>query len=175
MPMTRAAKQARLDALQAELQQATTLILASFSGLTVAQDFELRKQLREAGGRYRVIKNTLAERAASGTPAAAVLKQLKGVHAIAYTAGDGVALAKALQKYAKDNPGFKPEGGVVEGQVIGAAGVGQLAVMPSRAEIFAKLLYLIQAPAQQLATVLAATGRNTAVVVDQAVKANKFA
>ena len=175
MALTRAQKQAKLDHLRQELQSANTFILATFEAMTVAQDYELRKQLRETGARYHVVKNTLAELAAKGTPAEAVLAGLKGVTSIAYTDGDAVALAKALQKYAKDNPSFTLQAGVVEGQKISAAEVSQLAAMPSREEIFSKLLYLLQAPAQRLVTVLNAPGRDTAVVIDQAVQANKFA
>lgn len=175
MALTKEQKQARLDALQRELQGATTLVLAGFSGLTVEQDFELRKQLRQAGGHYRVVKNTLAERAALGTAAAPVLRELKGVNSIAYTSGDGVALAKALQKYAKDNPSFTVKAGVVDGTAISAAEVAQLAAIPAKEELYAKLLFLIQAPAQRLVTVVQAVGRNTAVVIDQAVQAKKFA
>ena len=175
MALTKAQKQVKLEALQVELGKATTLILTGFSGLTVAQDFELRKQLRQAGGHYRVVKNSLAERASKGSPAEKILASLKGVSSIAYTSGDGVALAKALQKYVKDNPGIVVKAGVVEGTAISAAEVAQLAQTPSKEELYAKLLFLIQAPAQRLVTVLAATGRSTAVVIDQAVQAKKFA
>lgn len=174
MALTREQKQAKLDHLRQELQGADTVILASFEAMTVAQDYELRKQVRESGARYHVVKNTLAALAAKGTPAEAVLTDLKGVTSIAYTSGDAVALAKALQKYAKDNPSFTLQAGVVEGQKISAAEVSQLAAMPSREEIFSKLLYLLQAPAQRLVTVLNAPARDTAVVIDQAVQANKF-
>ncbi|MGH9394630.1 MAG: 50S ribosomal protein L10 [Terriglobales bacterium] len=174
MPLTRQQKQERLQALQAELRRATTLVVAGFSGLSVEQDFELRKQLRAVGARYRVVKNTLAERAAQGTAAAGVLQGLKGVSSIAYTSGDGVALAKALQNYAKDHPGFTVRAGVVEGTAISAAEVAQLAAIPAKEELYAKLLFLIQAPAQRLVTALSAVGRNTAVVLDQAVQAKKF-
>lgn len=175
MALTKTQKQERVDKLQAELQSASTLVLASFTGLTVEQDLELRRALRQAGAKYRVIKNTLAERAAQGTAAAGVLKELKGVGSIAYTAGDGVALAKAMQKYAKDNPGLVIRAGVAEGTRLSAADVDALAALPGREEIFAKLLFLIQAPAQRLVTALNAVGRNTAVVLDQAVQAKKFA
>jgi len=175
MALTKQQKQVRLEALQTELKRATTLIVTGFSGLTVEQDLELRRQLRQAGGHYRVLKNTLAQRAAQGTPAESVLADLKGVSSIAYTSGDGVALAKALQKYAKDNPAFTVKSGLVEGAPITAAEVGQLAAIPSKEELYAKLLFLIQAPAQRLVTVVNAVGRNTAVVIDQAVQAKKFA
>ncbi len=175
MALTKQQKQGRIDWLQQELRQATTVIVTGFAGLTVAQDFELRKQLRQAGGRFRVIKNTLAQRAAAGTPAAPVLAGLKGVTALAYTSGDAVALAQALQKYAKDNPALQLRAGVVEGAAISAADLAQLAATPSKPELYAKLLFLMQAPAQRLVTTLAAVGRDTAVVLDQAVQAKKFA
>lgn len=175
MPLTKQQKQDRLDTLTAELRSATTLIVTGFNAMTVEQDNDLRRQLRQAGGRYRVVKNTLAARAAQGTAAAPVLTGLKGVNSIAYTSGDGVALAKALQQYAKGNPNLDIKSGVVEGAAISAAEVAQLALTPSKEELYAKLLFLMQAPAQRLAMVVNAVGRNTAVVLDQAVQAKKFA
>jgi len=175
MALTKDQKQARIDILRKELATASTVVVTGFSGLTVEQDFELRRQLRQAGGRFRVLKNTLAARAAQGTPAEAVLQGLKGVSSIAYTSGDGVALAKALQNYVKDNPSLTIKAGLVEGAAISAAQVAQLAATPSKPELYAKLLFLIQAPAQRLVTVAQAVGRNTAVVIDQAVQAKKFA
>jgi large subunit ribosomal protein L10 len=175
MALTKQQKQARIDRLQQELREASTVIVTSFAGLTVAQDFELRKQLRAAGARFRVVKNTLAERAAAGTAAGRVLTGLQGVSAIAYTQGDAVALAQALQKYAKEHPALSVRAGVVEGAAITAAEVGQLAATPSKPELYAKLLYLLQAPGQRLVTAVAAVGRKTAVVLDQAVQAKKFA
>ncbi|MGN6592162.1 MAG: 50S ribosomal protein L10 [Terriglobales bacterium] len=175
MALTKAQKQTRIDSLQQQLAGASTLIVTGFSGLTVAQDLELRRTLRAAGGRFRVIKNTLAQRASQGSAAAGVLSDLRGINAIAYTSGDGVALAKALLNWAKDNPALEIHAGVVEGAAINKSGVAQLAATPSKEELYSKLLYLLQAPAQRLVTVLNANGRNTAVVLDQAVKANKFA
>jgi len=140
----------------------------------VSQDFELRKAVRGAGGKYRVIKNNLAEIAAQGTPSEAVLKNLRGMTSLAYTSNDPVALAKALTTYAKANPSFSFNAGIVEGRAIDVAAIGELANMPSKDQIFAKLLYLINAPAQRLVTVIQAVGRNLAVVVDQGVKENKF-
>jgi large subunit ribosomal protein L10 len=140
----------------------------------VDQDFELRKVVRGAGGKYRVIKNNLAEIAAQGTPSEAVLKNLRGMTSLAYTSNDPVALAKALTTYAKTNPSFTFKAGIVEGRAIDVGAIIELASMPSKEQIFAKLLYLINAPAQRLATVIQAAGRNLAVVVDQGVKENKF-
>ena len=130
--------------------------------------------MRGAGAKYKVVKNTLAERAAKGTPAEQVLKDLAGVTSIAITSGDPVALAKALAKYAKDNPEFTFKAGVVEGRVISIKEIEALATMPAKEEIYSKLLFLINAPAQRLVTAMNAVGRNLAVVVNQAVKENKF-
>ena len=174
MAVTRAKKIEQVEKLAADLQSANNLIVATFSKLTVAQDFELRKTVRAAGARYRVVKNTLAERAAQGTPGAEVLKGLSGVTSIAYTSGDPVELAKALSKYAKDNPEFTFRVGVVEGRVIALKEIEALATMPSKQEVYAKLLFLINAPAQRLATVANAVGRNLAVVVSQGVEQKKF-
>jgi large subunit ribosomal protein L10 len=140
----------------------------------VAQDFELRKAVRAAGGKYRVIKNNLAAKASEGTEAAQLLGELKGMSSLAYTPSDPVALAKALTTYAKTNPSFTFKAGMVEGRVVDVRSINELASMPSREEILAKLLFLIQAPAQRLVTVVNALGRDLAVVVDQGVKENKF-
>jgi large subunit ribosomal protein L10 len=121
-----------------------------------------------------VVKNNLAEIASEGTPSADVLKGLKGMTSMAYTTADPVALSKALTTYAKTNPSFTFKAGLVEGRVIDIKTINDLATMPSREELFSKLLYLINAPAQRLATAIGAVGRNLAVVVDQGVKENKF-
>ena len=130
--------------------------------------------MRGAGGKYRVIKNNLADKASEGTPAGQVLGNLRGMTSLAYTEGDPVALAKALTAYAKTNPSFTFKAGIVEGRVIDVKEINDLASLPSKEEIFAKLLYLINAPAQRLAMTVNAVGRNLAVVVDQGVKENKF-
>jgi large subunit ribosomal protein L10 len=134
----------------------------------------LRKTLRGSGAKYRVVKNTLVERAAKGTKVEEILKNLSGVTSIAYTSGDPVALAKALSKYAKDNPEFTFKAGVVEGRVISINEIKALATMPSKEEIYSKLLFLISAPAQRLVTVMNAVGRDLAVVVGQGVEKKKF-
>ena len=103
-----------------------------------------------------------------------MLKDLRGMTSLAYTTDDPVALAKALTAYAKTNPAFTFKAGLVEGRVIDVKAINDLATMPSKEEIFAKLLYLINAPAQRLVTAMNAVGRNLAVVVDQGVKENKF-
>src|SRR5205823_11289759 len=118
MAVSRAKKTEQVEKLGTELKSVSSVIVATYSKLTVAQDYELRKTLRSSGAKYRVIKNTLAERAAKGTKVEEVLKGLAGVTSIAYTQGDPVALAKALAKYAKDNPEFTFKAGVVEGRVV---------------------------------------------------------
>jgi large subunit ribosomal protein L10 len=175
MAITKAKKQELVAKLSAELNQAGSAIVATFGKLTVAQDFELRKTVRSAGGRYRVVKNKLVERAAQGTQLEAALKDLAGVTSIAFTAGDPVALAKALQKYIKDNPEFSVKAGILQGRVLTVTEVSALATLPSRDELMSKLLFLINSPAQRLATVMGATGRDLAVVVNQGVQENKFA
>lgn len=167
-------KQKDMETLRAELKKAANIFLTGYEKLTVQQDFELRKTIRGAGGSYKVVKNNIAEKAAEGGASADLLKELKGMCSIAYTSGDPVALAKALTAYAKANPTFTFKAGMVEGRVVDVSGINALATLPSKEEIFSKLLYVINAPAQQLVTVMNAVGRNLAVVVDQGVKENKF-
>jgi large subunit ribosomal protein L10 len=171
---SRKTKQEELDALHAALRDAASVFVTGFDKLTVAQDLELRKTVREAGGSYSVVKNTIAGKASAGTPSEPVLQNLSGMSAVASTTGDPVALAKALSGYAKANPAFSFKAGVVEGRVINLADIQDLANMPPKHEIYAKLLYLINAPAQRLVTAIGGVGRNLAVVVDQGVKENKF-
>jgi large subunit ribosomal protein L10 len=167
-------KQEDLDALRKALTESANVFITGFNKLTVAQDYELRKTVRQAGGLYHVVKNTLAEKASAGTPSEAPLQGLKGMSAVAYTQGDPVALCKALTAYAKTNATFVFKSGVVEGRVINLADIQDLANMPPKEQIYAKLLYLINAPAQRLVSALGGVGRNVAVVVDQGVKENKF-
>lgn len=174
MAVSRAKKTAQVEKLGKDLQNVSNLIVTTYSKLTVAQDYELRKTLRSSGAKYAVVKNTLAERAAKGTKVEDALKNLSGITSIAYTTGDPVALAKALSKYAKDNPEFTFKAGVVEGRVISINEIKALATMPSKEELYSKLLFLINAPAQRLATAINAVGRNLAVVVNQGVKEGKF-
>ncbi len=174
MAKKRSQKQNDIDVLHTELLQVSSVVLSSFEGLSVQQDTELRRAIQAAGGRYRVVKNTLAERAAQETPAAALLANLKGVNSIAYTTGDAVALAKVLAKYAKDNEALTFRAGLVEGRVISVEELQALAALPTRDEVFAKLLGLLQAPAQRLVSVLSAPARQLAVVLGQAEKEKKF-
>jgi large subunit ribosomal protein L10 len=175
MAVTRARKTEQVEKLTKDLQHVSTVIVTTYTKLTVSQDFELRKLLRSSGAKYAVVKNTLAERAAKGTKAEGALKDLSGVTSIAYTEGDPVALAKALAKYAKDNPEFTFKTGVVEGRVISIKEIEALATMPSKEEIYSKLLFLMNAPAQRLVTVMNAVGRDISVVINQGVEKEKFA
>jgi large subunit ribosomal protein L10 len=163
-----------LETLRKDLATAQNVFLAGYEKITVLQDFELRKAIRGAGGSYKVIKNTIAEKAAEGTKSEKLLTGLKGMCSIVYTNGDPVALAKALTAYARTTPAFTFKAGMVEGTVVDVSGINALATLPPKEEIFAKLLYLINAPAQRLVTVMNGVGRNLAVVVDQGVKKNKF-
>jgi large subunit ribosomal protein L10 len=176
MAVTKAKKAEQIEKLSADLKGVNNMVVATFGKLTVNQDFELRKAVRSAGGKYSVVKNKLAGRASQGTPLEEALKGLKGVTSIAYTTGDPVALAKAIGKYVTDNAEqFSVKGGVVEGKVVSAKEVAALATMPSKEELYSKLLFLINAPAQRLVTVMNAVGRDVAVVINQAVEAKKFA
>jgi large subunit ribosomal protein L10 len=174
MPVSKAKKIEQAEKLGKELSNVANVVVATYSKLTVAQDYELRKALRGVGAKYQVVKNTLAERAAKGTRVEGALKDLVGVTSIAYTTGDPVAMAKALTKYAKDTPEFTFKIGVVEGKVISIKEIEALATMPSKEELMSKLLFLINAPAQRLVTVMNAVGRNLAVVIDQGVQEKKF-
>jgi large subunit ribosomal protein L10 len=147
----RSEKQQDLDNLKADLAKVSTVILSTFQGITVEEDNKLRRAVEQAGGKYRVVKNTLAERAAGGTSSEPLLKNLSGTNSIAYTGTDPVSLAKALTKIAKDVPAFKFRAGIVEGRVL-----------------------LLGAPATRIASALAAVNRNLAITVNEAVKANKF-
>jgi large subunit ribosomal protein L10 len=174
MAVTKAKKIEQAEELGRELASVSNMIVATYSKLTVPKDYALRKSLRGTGAKYRVVKNTLAERASKGTKVEEVLKNLSGVTSIAYTTGDPVALAKVLSKYAKDNPEFSFKAGMVEGRVISIKEIEALATMPSKEEIYSKLLFLISAPAQRLVTVMNAVGRDIAVVINQGVEKNKF-
>jgi large subunit ribosomal protein L10 len=174
MAVTKAKKTELVEKLSKNLKNVSNVVVTTYTKMTVAQDYELRKALRGAGAKYQVVKNTLAERAAKGTKVEGALKDLAGVTSIAYTTGDPVAMAKALTKYAKDVPEFTFKVGVVEGRVVTIKEIEALATMPSKEELYSKLLFLINAPAQRLVTVMNAVGRNLAVVVDQGVQHKKF-
>lgn len=170
----RSEKQEDLDKLKIELAKVSTVILTTFQGISVEHDTQLRRAVQAAGGKYQVVKNTLAERAGAGTPAESLLKNLTGTNSIAFTNTDAVALAKALTKVAKDVPAFQFRAGLVEGRVISIAEIQQLANLPSKEELLSKIMFLLNAPAQRIAMALNALPRNAAVVISEAIKANKF-
>lgn len=167
-------KEKDLQSLRETFQTTGNLFVTGYEKLTVQQDFELRKAVREAGGRYLVVKNTLAEKAAAGTPAESALKNLAGMTSVAFTKADPVALAKALTKYAKDNPSLTFKAGLVEGRAIDVGQIQILAAMPSREELAVKILFLINGQSQRLVAVLGGVARNLAVVINQGVQESKF-
>jgi len=175
MALTKAKKTQKVKVLAKELETSTTAIIGTFAKLTVSQDFELRKVVRAAGGKYRVLKNKLAAKASEGTKVEAALKGLKGVSAAAFTSGAPVELAKAFSKWVGDNAEFTFKLGIIDGKLINVEEVKALATMPAKEELYAKLLFLINSPAQRLVTVLNAAGRDLAVVINEAVKGEKFA
>jgi large subunit ribosomal protein L10 len=170
----RSEKQQDLDKLKTELAKVSTVILSTFQGISVENDTKLRRAVQAVGGKYKVVKNTLAERAGAGTAAEGLLKNLTGTNSIAYTQTDAVALAKALTKIAKDVPAFQFKAGVVEGRVISISEIQQLANLPSKEELISKVMFLLSAPAQRIASALNALPRNLALTVSEAIKANKF-
>jgi len=175
MALSRSQKSDKVKKLAGELETSTSAIIGTFTGLTASKDFDLRKTVRKAGGSYHVVKNKLAAKSAEGTKIEVALKGLKGVNSVAYTSGDPVALAKALSTWVKDNSEFTFKLGIVDGKVITVQEIGDLASLPGKEELFSKLLFLINSPAQRLATVINATGRDLAVVINQGVEKGKFA
>ncbi|MDX1978646.1 MAG: 50S ribosomal protein L10 [Bryobacteraceae bacterium] len=170
----KADKRKDAENLRQDVLKAPHMFVAGFEKLTVAQDYELRKAVKGAGGDYCVIKNKVAQKAAAGTPAEKMLEGMKGMTSIAFTESDPVGLAKVLTAYAKTHPTFVFKAGMVEGRVIDIKAINEIATMPPREEILSKLLYLINAPAQRLVTAIGGVGRNVAVVIDQGVQNNKF-
>ena len=166
----RAQKAEAISEFSENIGQATNAFLISFKGITVPQVTELRKQVRESGSRYVVVKNTLALIGVKDSPLTALKEQFSGETAVAYNTTDAVALAKVLTKFAKDVPSVQFKGAMLAGQVVPAAEIQNIANLPSREELLAKLLYLMQHPIRGLAVVLNGTIRNFAVVLDQIAK-----
>jgi large subunit ribosomal protein L10 len=170
MATTRADKEQELQELTAAFSGADTAILVDYKGLNVPEVTELRRQVRAARGPYKVVKNTLAKRATKGTRLAALEAHFEGTTAVAYTRDDAVALAKALTTFMKGAPKLQVKAAVVQGQAVKPAAVADLATLPGKPELYAKLLFLMQAPMQQLVTVLSATPRNLVTVLNEAAK-----
>jgi large subunit ribosomal protein L10 len=172
--MDREQKKKSAEELHEELMKARGIVLSGFQGITVAQDFDLRKKVAGTGGRYKVVKNSLIGRAAKGTPVEPIAKSLTGTTSVALTETDPVALAKALTEYAKENPSLIFKSGVVEGRVVSLADFNALATLPSRDQLLSKVLFLFSSPAQRVASTLSGVARNLAHVIQQAVKEKKF-
>ena len=164
---TRAQKSAEVSELTQEIGKASNAFLIDFKGITVPQVTELRKQVRETKSGYLVVKNTLALLALKDSPIVAMREQFSGPTAIAFNATDAVVLAKALTKFAKDVPAVRFKGALLNGQVVPAEQIQAIASLPTREELVAKLLFLLQSPIRGLVTVLQGNIRNLAVVLDQ--------
>ena len=160
MAVSKADKETEYTELVADFKLVDTAVLVDYKGVTVPQVTELRRQVRAAGAKYRVVKNTLARRAAAGTSLALLEKHFAGATAVVSTAKDPVAMAKALTTFAKATPAMTIKAAVVQGQSVAAGAVVELANLPGKPELYAKLLYVMQAPAQQLVTVLSAVPRD---------------
>lgn len=170
MAVSRAEKTVELGELEAAFRAADTAVLVDYRGITVPQVTELRRQIRAAGGSYRVVKNTLAKRAVAGTPFESFTAQIVGTTAVVSTATDPVAVARALTTFAKTTPAIVIRGAVVQGQLASAADVADLANLPGKPELYGKLLYVLQAPMQGLVTVLSGVQRDLVTVLSQVEK-----
>lgn len=171
MPLTRNTKEEILGGYEEAMASAEHAFVIGFKGITVNQVNDLRSKVRKSGGQYVVVKNTLARLAVAGKPLEQVKEHFTGPTAVVYSLQDPVALAKVLTDFAKDTPVIEFKGGLVEGRPIAAAQVKEIAALPGRKELIAKLVFLLQSPIQRFVRVLAASGpQRLAIVLDQVAK-----
>ncbi len=162
--MDRLEKQGLVSEMREILQQAGVVVVTRQVGLTVAEETNLRRRMRESKAEYKVLKNTLAQIAVKGTPLEGITEMLEGPTALSFSA-DPIAAARAVVKFANDNDKIKVVGGYMNGQVLSESAVKALAILPSLDELRSKLIAIVQTPATKLAILLKEPGTRVARVI----------